>query len=284
MSLASLAAVAPLSRRSTRRPGLAAAIAAAAMTVAAPSALAQSGDEPVVAPAAAPTVLYSSGLWKKDANSVTGVYRIVAAPDGSRTIVLGRDFRTKAAPDLKIVLSPRASGTVTSRNVLSNGRVISPLSSNQGAQSFPIPAELDLADYRSIAIHCEQYTKLWAAAPLHRGEVIAAAPEFQKKHKRTKGGYEIVRLDGRTLLRLSDDFSAPKAPEPLRILLSPLAAKDAKNRNAENGAVLIGTISTWKGGQTIPLPDGLDLESGRFKSLLLNCQKYTKLWSAAPLT
>ena len=51
-------------------------------------------------------VLYSSTFWKKGANKIDGLYRVVERPDGTRVVRLGEDFRTKAGPDLKVVLSP----------------------------------------------------------------------------------------------------------------------------------------------------------------------------------
>lgn len=51
-------------------------------------------------------VLYSSTFWKKGSNKIDGLYTVVERPDGTRVVRLGEDFRTKAGPDLKVVLSP----------------------------------------------------------------------------------------------------------------------------------------------------------------------------------
>ncbi len=36
----------------------------------------------------------------------------------------------------------------------------------KGAQEFKIPEETDLSRYRSLLIHCRQYTKLWGGTSL----------------------------------------------------------------------------------------------------------------------
>ncbi len=227
-------------------------------------------------------VLYSSALWKKDSNAITGVWRIEDRGDGRRALVLDSSFKTKSAPDLKLVFSTESVEKVTKKNVLKTGRVLSLLQSNTGAQEYELPADLDLTKYRTLAIHCEQYTKLWGASALSEGEVLAHAPSWTKKTKKTKGGYEIVRRSDGVYIRFASDFKTAKAPEPLRVILSPLTPKEAKNKNAEDGGVLIATLSSVKGGQEYLISE--DVDFAKFNSVLLNCKKYTKLWSAAALS
>ena len=102
-------------------------------------------------------VLYSSTFWKKGSNKIEGLYRVVERPDGTRVVRLGKDFRTKAGPDLKIVLSPLSFDEVTRKNVFDGGLVLGLLKSNEGEQEFAVPENTDLNRYRSIAIHCERH-------------------------------------------------------------------------------------------------------------------------------
>lgn len=229
-----------------------------------------------------PQVLFSSTFWKKGSNTIDGAYKVVVRPDGTRVLILGKNFRTKEGPDLKLVLSQRTFDKVTRKNVLDGGLVLGPLKSNEGSQEFAIPERVKLDRFKSIAIHCEKYTKLWGAAPLLKGEVVAAGSKWTKKTKSTKGRYEIVRREGYLYIRFSPDFKTPKPPEPLRILLSPSNTKAASNKNAENGAVFVALLRKTKGSQEYRLPDGIDLSD--FHSVHLNCKKYTKLWSTAPLS
>ncbi len=138
---------------------LAAAILAAA-TAAAPVWAGQQGS----AAETASETLYS-GVWKKKTAKSSGDWSIVK--EGGRTFVkLSGDFKTRKAPDLKIFLSPLSAAEANSKNATDGAVLIAPLSSNAGAQTYEIPAGVNLAAYKSILIHCEAYAKLWSAANL----------------------------------------------------------------------------------------------------------------------
>lgn len=106
-----------------------------------------------------------SGAWTKKSFKSSGTWEIYS--DGDKSYVkLSADFRTRNAPDLKIFLSPLAANEATGKNATDGAVLVSPLSSNAGEQVYEIPADVDLADFKSILIHCEQYSKLWSAADL----------------------------------------------------------------------------------------------------------------------
>lgn len=106
--------------------------------------------------------------WTKKTNRITGAWEIAETERG-RVIRFRDDFKTRKAPDLKIVLSPLTVAQTSSRNALQGAAIVALLESHRGAQEFRIPDGVDLGDYRSLLIHCEQYTKLWGAAPLGAG-------------------------------------------------------------------------------------------------------------------
>jgi len=86
--------------------------------------------------------------------------------DGAQFIVLSKDFKTSDGPDLKIFLSPQAIGTVNGTNVTKKALRVAKLKSNKGAQRYKLPAGTDLKRFKSLAIHCEKYSKLFAASSL----------------------------------------------------------------------------------------------------------------------
>ena len=45
--------------------------------------------------------------------------------------------------------------------------------------------------------------------------------------------------------------------------------------------VLIARLDSPRGGQRYPIPDGVDLD--KLSTLLLHCEKYSKLWGGAAL-
>ena len=105
------------------------------------------------------------GTWTKKSFKAAGEWTIYSE-NGKTYVKLSSDFRTRNAPDLKIFLSPRAASQTNGKNATDGSVLISQLSSNSGEQVYEIPASVNLADYRSILIHCEQYSKLWSAANL----------------------------------------------------------------------------------------------------------------------
>lgn len=107
----------------------------------------------------------SEGTWTKKSFAAAGKWEIYE--DKGKTYVrLSPDFQTRNAPDLKLFLSPRLAADVTGKTAVSGSLQIAPLQSNKGEQVYELPAGTNLAGYKSILIHCEAYTKLWAAADL----------------------------------------------------------------------------------------------------------------------
>ena len=136
---------------------------------AAAAAEAQKAREAEAAAAAAAAVpadgILTSGTWTKKKRTSKGTWSITRE-GGELFVKLDDDFSTRNAPDLKIFLSPLSAAEAANANATDGALLISLLSSNKGAQSYMIPSGTDLANYRSILIHCEDYTILWSAADL----------------------------------------------------------------------------------------------------------------------
>lgn len=86
--------------------------------------------------------------------------------DGKTFIVFSDDFRTKNGPDLKIFLSKQSVSNATGRNATDDAILVSVLESNKGGQSYELPAGVNIADFNSILVHCEAFSKLWGGADL----------------------------------------------------------------------------------------------------------------------
>ncbi|MFK7885140.1 MAG: DM13 domain-containing protein [Phycisphaerales bacterium] len=225
------------------------------------------------------TVSHAGSLWVKKANAVTGSYHIEQREDG-RYLVFSEDFSTKSGPDLKVVLSPTASNKVKGKTALSGSVILGQLSSNNGTQSFRIPDSTDLSRYTSVLIHCEQYTKLWAAAPLTQGELLANGNDWTRKSNSITGTWEIAKTDSGLILRVANDFRTKKAPD-LKFVLSRQTESVVTSGTALNDAVVIAPLTSARGAQTYRITGITDLSG--FQSLLIHCEQYTKLWGAATL-
>lgn len=111
------------------------------------------------------------------------------------------------------------------------------------------------------------------------GGVIASGT-WTKKSFKTKGSWTLSAENGVTTISLDDDFSTRNAPD-LKIFLSPLSAASVKNKTAVPGSLLIAPLQSNKGRQSYIVPAGTDLS--KYKSVIIHCEAYTKLWSAADL-
>lgn len=104
----------------------------------------------------------------RDADSIhrgKGTATILDAGSGRRIARL-TDFQVTNGPDLKVWLVAKrdiqSSSDVTASQYVSLG----PLKGNIGDQNYEIPASVDIDDYESIVIWCEQFGVLFSAADL----------------------------------------------------------------------------------------------------------------------
>lgn len=107
----------------------------------------------------------SSGGWENQDIKVNGTWSIEKRNDGNY-LTFSDDFKTKNAPDLKIFVSNKTYSDINGSNATEGAVLVSNLKSNKGEQSYKIPANISLSDYKSLVIHCEQFSKMWASTPL----------------------------------------------------------------------------------------------------------------------
>lgn len=111
-----------------------------------------------------PAAELAAGSWSKKSFKIAGSWRIVEE-QGQRFLELDADFKTKKAPDLKLFLSRQALAEANGKNATRDALLIAPLASHQGSQRYALP-DVDLADYPTLLLHCEKYSKLWGGSPL----------------------------------------------------------------------------------------------------------------------
>ena len=105
------------------------------------------------------------GTWTKKSYKAGGTWKIVEDSDGFY-VELDDDFKTKKAPDLKLFLSPKTLEDLNGKNATDGSVLIAELTSHKGAQRYALPASVNLADFQTIIIHCEEYSKLWSGSLL----------------------------------------------------------------------------------------------------------------------
>jgi len=107
----------------------------------------------------------AGGAWQNQEFKVKGNWAVEQRADGDY-IVLSDDFKTRSAPDLKLFFSKNNFSGVTGSNATQDSIFVAKLNSAKGGQAYKIPAGVNISDYQSLILHCEQYSKLWASTPL----------------------------------------------------------------------------------------------------------------------
>lgn len=101
-----------------------------------------------------------SGTFVKKKKKLKGSWEIVQR-DGNTYVKFADDFRSAGGPDLKVFLSPLDVATVTGDTAVNGSINLGELQSKKGAQEYLVPAGVDISEYSSVLVHCEQYAILW---------------------------------------------------------------------------------------------------------------------------
>lgn len=120
---------------------------------------------------------------------------------------------------------------------------------------------------------------LISAVPVLAQETLHSGTWTEKTYE-IEGSWKIVEDGGKAFVELSADFSTKKAPD-LKIFLSPLSLSEVGDKNATERAVLVSPLDSHKGAQRYEISAGTDLS--RFKTIVIHCEKYSKLWGGAEL-
>ncbi|WP_255088214.1 MULTISPECIES: DM13 domain-containing protein [unclassified Synechococcus] len=119
----------------------------------------------------APTGAMAKGSFRKAEAPVSGSFQIKKEA-GKQVLVLSSDFKTNdMAPDLKVIFSPSATPLASTKAPafpLKAGSytILASLKSAAGAQSYVIPASIDLSKQGSVLIWCKKFNATMAWAPL----------------------------------------------------------------------------------------------------------------------
>jgi hypothetical protein len=119
----------------------------------------------------APSDAMAKGSFRKAEAPVTGSFQIKKEA-GKQVLVLSSDFKTNdMAPDLKVIFSPSATPLASTKAPgfpLKAGSytILASLKSAAGAQSYVIPASIDLGKQGSVLIWCKKFNATMAWAPL----------------------------------------------------------------------------------------------------------------------
>ncbi len=118
-----------------------------------------------IQPASISQTQVQGGGFIKKKYGIKGDWQILQQ-NGQTILRLSDDFKTKNGPDLKIFLSPQSVAAVNGKTATQGSILVSALNSNKGGQDYVIPAGVNLANFNSVLIHCEEFSVLWGGGDL----------------------------------------------------------------------------------------------------------------------
>lgn len=96
-------------------------------------------------------------------NTTKGTLNIVEE-DGKQYIELSDDFQTAEGPDLEIILH---KDNAVPLNIESENYVaIAPIQGLEGTQRYEVPQNIDINDYASVAVWCQEFNITFGYAQL----------------------------------------------------------------------------------------------------------------------
>lgn len=114
---------------------------------------------------AAATNKLASGVFHSGAHETKGTATVFQLADGKKTLRL-TDFATSNGPDVHVYLvaagDAKDNDSVTKAGFIDIGT----LKGNIGDQNYELPADADLAKYRSVTIWCKRFSVNFGTAPL----------------------------------------------------------------------------------------------------------------------
>jgi Electron transfer DM13 len=118
--------------------------------------------EGTMAKAKNPVKVLMMGKFVKAEHPTTGGASVVMK-DGKQYLMLDQQFKSDSGPDLKVLLHREA----TPKNYTAADYVnLGPLKQVAGAQVYEIPAGMDVAEYKSAVIWCQEFNATFGFAML----------------------------------------------------------------------------------------------------------------------
>ncbi|AFY54563.1 electron transfer protein with DM13 domain [Rivularia sp. PCC 7116] len=225
--------------------------------------------------------ILASGRFVKQEKATTGRARIVSI-NGKRYLEFDRTFRSGEGPDVKIILHRNSNIPLNIKE--GNYITLAPIKSFRGAQRYAIPENINLADYKSVGIWCEEFNATFGYAPLQSTIATAnsikpiASGNFVKQEKATSGKATIVNINGKNYLEFDRAFSSGEGPD-VKIILHrnsniPLNIK-------EGNYLTLAPIKSFKGAQRYAIPENVNLAD--YKSVGIWCEEFNATFGYASL-
>jgi hypothetical protein len=102
-----------------------------------------------------------------------------------------------------------------------------------------------------------------------------------KKNYSVSGDWSVESDAGKTYLVLHSDFKTSKGPDLKLFLTKKNVSTIGKSEAIEKHGLLLGKLKSYKGEQRYLIPNNIAISD--YKSLVVHCEKYTKVWGATAI-
>lgn len=121
-------------------------------------------------PTAEAAISNRTGTFVSAEHETTGGVTL-STTNGQSILVFDDAFSTSDGPDLVVVLHRSANvlqATTPPAYPLEEADyvVIAPLTTTNGTQEYPVPAEIDVSAFKSVAVWCQEFNATFGVAPL----------------------------------------------------------------------------------------------------------------------
>ncbi|MEM7727430.1 MAG: DM13 domain-containing protein [Cyanobacteria bacterium P01_A01_bin.45] len=105
-----------------------------------------------------------SGSFQKAEYSIQGSVKVIS-DNGKNYLEFDQNFQTDSGPDLLVILHRDAS--LPNKGIQEQDYVnIAPLKSTNGTQRYEVPTNVDLTNFKSVAVWCRKFNTTFGFAPL----------------------------------------------------------------------------------------------------------------------
>ncbi len=217
---------------------------------------------------------------------------------GRQYIELGKNFKTDEGPDLYLILhrsdAPPVSG-IKEADYVSVAR----LRKVNGLQRYIVPKNVNLADYKSVAVWCKKFNATFGYAVLSgvtaqnptqsptQSPTTSSTPtstlpygSFKAGEHPTKGMVKLVSENNKRFLMFDEAFKTDDGPDLYVILYRNQEVPISGIK--ESDYVSVARLQKTSGTQRYALPDNVNLDN--YNSVAIWCRKFNATFGYAPLT
>jgi hypothetical protein len=218
---------------------------------------------------------------------------------GRQYLELGRNFKTDEGPDLYLILhrsdAPPVSGIKETDYVN-----VARLRKVAGLQRYIVPKNVNLSDYKSVAVWCKKFNATFGYAalpgvtaqtpiknPTNNPTPTTSSPtstlpygSFQAGEHPTKGMVKLVSENNKRFLMFDQDFKTDDGPDLYVILYR--NSEVPKSGVKEGDYVSIARLKKTSGTQRYALPDNIKFDD--YNSVAIWCKQFNATFGYAPLT